>query len=96
MLYADRLHQSSTGIFEDEELQESFLKHPPLHVMPNSITMLNIQQHQFVDLELNQQQQQDPAKFPIHFINGRQMICWRENANDPAGRWRIVLPTVLV
>eukprot|EP00957_Ditylum_brightwellii_P101419 7729076-Ditylum_brightwellii.AAC.1 len=84
------------GIFEDEELQESFLNHPPLQVIPNSITMLNIQQHQFVDLELNQQWQRDPAKFPVHFIDGRPLICWRENANDMARRWRIALPTVLV
>eukprot|EP00957_Ditylum_brightwellii_P169881 12929884-Ditylum_brightwellii.AAC.1 len=36
---------TSTGVMEDAELVESFLNHPPLQVMQNPITMLNIQQH---------------------------------------------------
>eukprot|EP00957_Ditylum_brightwellii_P078840 5995187-Ditylum_brightwellii.AAC.1 len=71
MLFADLLHCTSTGIFDDDELKESFLKNPTLQVMPNPIPIMNIQQHQFMTQELNQQWQQDPANFPAHFINGR-------------------------
>eukprot|EP00957_Ditylum_brightwellii_P136689 10423719-Ditylum_brightwellii.AAC.1 len=69
LLYADLppciVQESVTGVVEDNELLESFLNHPPLHAMPNPITMLNIQQYQFQDLPLNQLRQQQPDLFPV-------------------------------
>eukprot|EP00957_Ditylum_brightwellii_P164371 12513537-Ditylum_brightwellii.AAC.1 len=64
--------------------------------MQNPITMLNIQQHQFQDLLLNQLQRQQPKLFPIKFINSRPVICSCNHANDLEGLWRITLPTALV
>eukprot|EP00957_Ditylum_brightwellii_P106168 8099052-Ditylum_brightwellii.AAC.1 len=86
---------TSTEVMEDVELVESFLNHPPLQVMQNPITMLNIQQHQFQDLPLNQLQRQQPELFPVKFIDGRPLICSCNNINNPEGLWRIALSTVL-
>eukprot|EP00957_Ditylum_brightwellii_P067286 5106588-Ditylum_brightwellii.AAC.1 len=63
--------------------------------MQNPITILNIQQHQFQDLPLNQLCQQHPDLYPVKFIDGRPLICCRDRPNDPAGLWRIALPTAL-
>ncbi|CAJ1962561.1 unnamed protein product [Cylindrotheca closterium] len=45
------------GAIENDEMLESFLNHPPLEVMPNPITMANIQQHQLQDVALIQKSQ---------------------------------------
>eukprot|EP00957_Ditylum_brightwellii_P034994 2652709-Ditylum_brightwellii.AAC.1 len=81
---------------ENPELIESFLNHPPLQAMRNPITMLNIQQHQFKDLSLNNMRRQNPHRFPVKEIEGRSIICYRDKINDPMGLWRIALPSKLV
>ena len=85
-------------LFASDEMFESFLNHPPLHVMPNPITMQNIQQHQLQDLTLVQRSQH-PAywqQYPILQIDNRNIICYRANPDDPAEPWRIHLPETLV
>eukprot|EP00957_Ditylum_brightwellii_P124463 9485264-Ditylum_brightwellii.AAC.1 len=64
--------------------------------MANPITVLNIQQHQFQDLPLNQLRQTQPAKYPVKMIKNCPLICYREQMNDPEGLWKIVLPTAVV
>eukprot|EP00957_Ditylum_brightwellii_P187175 14255872-Ditylum_brightwellii.AAC.1 len=64
--------------------------------MSNPITMLNIQQHQFGYLSLNNTRRQNPHRFPVKEIEGRSLICYRDEINDPVGLWRIVLPSKLV
>eukprot|EP00957_Ditylum_brightwellii_P046468 3526442-Ditylum_brightwellii.AAC.1 len=81
---------------EDPELIESFLNHPLLQAMGNHITILNIQQHQFKDLPLNNMRRQNPHWFPVKEIEGRSLICYREEMNDPVGLWCIALPSTLV
>eukprot|EP00957_Ditylum_brightwellii_P108816 8300561-Ditylum_brightwellii.AAC.1 len=81
---------------EDPELIGSFLNHPPLQAMSNPITMLNIQQHQFEHLSLNNMRRQNPRRFPVKEIEGRSLICYRDKINDPMGFWRIALPSKLV
>ncbi|MHA7811731.1 MAG: integrase zinc binding domain-containing protein, partial [Marinobacter adhaerens] len=80
----------------DPELTESFLNYPPLDQMPNPITILNIQQHQFQDVGLNVMRQNNPYRFPVKEIQGRPVICYRERENDPEGSWKIALPTELM
>lgn len=85
-------------ITKDDELLESYLNHPALEAMPNPITILNIQQHQFEDQRLDALAR-DPVlglKFPIKEIQGRPLICYRTNQNDPEGLWRIALPVTLL
>ena len=82
----------------DAEKFECFLNHPPLQMMPNPITMLNIQQHQFEDVELNNYRN-NPAlswKYPIKYIQERPVICCTINENDPEHLWKIALPRSLV
>eukprot|EP00957_Ditylum_brightwellii_P022131 1669665-Ditylum_brightwellii.AAC.1 len=81
---------------EDPEMIESFLNHPPLQAMRNPIMILNIQQHQFKDLQLNNMRRQDPQRFPVNEIEGRPLICYREHMNDPVDLWCIALPSKLV
>ena len=64
------------AFFSDPEVVESFLNHPPLEVMPNPITILNIQQHQFEDLELQQARERLPYRYPIKSIQNRPLICY--------------------
>ena len=84
------------SFFSDLEVFETFLNHPPLEVMPNLITMLNIQQHQFEDLELQQARERFPYRYPIKYIQNHPLICFRTNDNDPEGLWKIALPASLV
>eukprot|EP00957_Ditylum_brightwellii_P110658 8439311-Ditylum_brightwellii.AAC.1 len=86
----------SDPTLEDPESFESFLNHPPLEVMPNPITMLNIQQHQFQNLLLNAMRCQYPQQYPVKTIKDRPLICYKERTHDQAGDWKIALPTALV
>eukprot|EP00957_Ditylum_brightwellii_P006697 508581-Ditylum_brightwellii.AAC.1 len=67
-------YNNEADIIEDEEMWESFLNHSPLEEMRNPITMLNIQQHQFQDLLLNQLRQQRPKIFQVKVIDNRPVI----------------------
>ena len=75
---------------------ERFLNHPPLEAMQNPITILNIWQHQFEDVPLNQRIQQFPYLFPVKHIEGRPLIFYRPYENTPEGDWKIALPTSLI
>ena len=85
------------GAIENDEMLESFLNHPPLEVMPNPITMANIQQHQLQDVALIQKSQAAAtwAQYPIMQIDNRNVICYRADLNKP-NEWRIHLPETLV
>ncbi|CAJ1956061.1 unnamed protein product [Cylindrotheca closterium] len=64
------------GAIKSDEMLESFLNHPPLEVMPNPITMANIQQHQLQDVALIQKSQNAAtwAQYPIMQIDNRNVI----------------------
>mmetsp|Transcript_1731 Transcript_1731/g.3813 ORF Transcript_1731/g.3813 Transcript_1731/m.3813 type:complete len:465 (+) Transcript_1731:801-2195(+) len=85
------------GAIENDEMLESFLNHPPLHVMQNPITMANIQQHQLQDVVLIQKSQNEATymQYPIMQVDGRNIICYRADINRP-NEWRIHLPETLV
>ena len=88
--------RNEPDILTDPELFESFLNHPPLQIMPNPITVLNIQQHQFEDQELNQRRQMLPMLYPVHYVQNRPIICHRQYENAAPGDWRIALPNNLM
>ena len=69
--------------FYDDGIMEIFVNHPALEVMNNPITIRNIQQHQFVDEEMNRIQQANPDRFPIKFVQGRQVICYLPDITKP-------------
>ena len=81
---------------DESSFFESFLNHPPLNVMQNPITMLNIQQHQFEDVALNDRRNLEPHRFPIKYIQGRPLICYRLVPHAPESDWKIALPTSLI
>eukprot|EP00957_Ditylum_brightwellii_P209044 15360000-Ditylum_brightwellii.AAC.1 len=58
--------------------------------------MLNIQQHQFQDLPLNQLRQQHPEIFPLRVIDNGPVICYKPYPNAPEGSWKIALPSALI
>ena len=78
----------------DDDIMEIFVNHPALEVMNNSIMIRNIQQHQFVDEEMNRTQQTNPDRFPIKFIQGRPIICYLLDLIKP-NQWKIALPSQL-
>ena len=84
------------NLLKDSELLECFLNHPPLQVLPNPITMLNIQQHQFEDRELNLLREKLPWKYPVKYIQDRPVICYRTNDDDPPELFKVALPESLV
>ena len=73
---------------------EIFVNHPALEVMNNPITIRNIQQHQFVDEEMNRIQQANPDRFPIKFVQGRPVVCYLPDIPKP-NQWKIALPSQL-
>ncbi|CAJ1934059.1 unnamed protein product [Cylindrotheca closterium] len=68
------IHEHLT--IDDIEMEESFLNHPPLQAMPNSITMPNIQQHQTQDQLLMQRAQRDAQHYQIETIDERLIITY--------------------
>ena len=87
----------SFSFFVDEpEMFESFLNYPPLQQMQCPVTIQNIQQHQFEDEELNNRRRENPMRFPVREIEGRQVICYRANLDGEPGEWKIALPTAIL
>ena len=84
------------GLFEDEELLDAFLNHPPLQAMQNPITMAMIQAHQNQDQALRNQAAQNPPRYPILTIDGRLVICYCDNIQFDQNQWKIYLPNTLV
>jgi len=87
--------ESKNYFYDDEEILDMFVNHPTLEVMPNPITIRNIQQHQFVDLDLNRLHQQEPNRFPTKFVQDRPVICFQPDINN-ANIWTIALPSSLI
>lgn len=54
----------------DDEVVEYFLNYPVMDVMPNLITMLSIQEHQFNDVQL-----QICAYHPLYSNQVPQSLC---------------------
>ena len=80
---------------EDNELMDLFLNLPPMAEMQNPINMQNISNHQQQDAELLLQHQQNPILYPMHFINGINVLTMRSDPAQPT-MWKIYLPTSLV
>ena len=81
--------------FYDEEILDMFVNHPALEIMPNPITIRNIQQHQFMDEALNQAHQREPNRFPTRFVQNRPIICYIPDLNNIQA-WKIALPSQLI
>lgn len=81
---------------DEPELMEFFLNYPTIEQMQCPIEMLRIQQHQFEDEELNQRRQQQMQNFPVKEVQGRPVICYRQNTNALPGEWKIAIPTSLI
>ena len=82
----------------DDEVVECFLNHPAMNVMPNPITMQTIQEHQFNDVRL-QLRAHDPRfthQFPVKYVQGRPVLCFRPYADSPQEDWRIAIPVTLI
>jgi hypothetical protein len=92
----EKMTADAFTILDEPELMESFLNYPELEEMENPISMARIQEGQFEDQELNQRRQQMPENFPIKEIQGRNVICYRENPNAEPGDWKIAIPTELL
>jgi hypothetical protein len=44
-------------------------------------------------MELENQRQQQPHRFPIKMIQGRPLVCYPTHPTDLVGDWKITLPT---
>eukprot|EP00957_Ditylum_brightwellii_P075510 5739307-Ditylum_brightwellii.AAC.1 len=53
--------------------------------MENPITVQNVQQLQFVDLELNEIRRLKPELYLVKHIEGRPLICIRNHPNESEG-----------
>ena len=77
-------------------LHEAFFNHPALNVMQNPITMERIQYYQVRDLPLMQRAQLDFEHHPVLVIDGRNIICYRQDPQANPNHWKICLPEGLV
>lgn len=64
--------------------------------MKNPITTQNIQTHQFEDLDLNGRRETSPHNYPIKTIQGRPLICFKNDPASPKGNWKIAIPQTLL
>jgi putative transposase len=79
--------------FDDDEMLDCFLNHPPLEEMQYPLNYGLIQANQFEDNQLQIMHQQRPEQYPIIDMgNDIQLIC-QTRPNKP---WRIAIPTVMV
>ena len=82
---------------EDVDIIELFMNLPALSEMTCPVTVANIQQHQAGDTNLVQQALVHFQHFPIKIINGRNLICYRDDPNvTNQDDWKIYLPQTLV
>lgn len=86
----------SADSFYDDDIHDMFVNHPPLEVMQNPITMQNIQQHQFIDNALNTLRQREPNRYPVKYVQGRPVICYKPDGTSNAADWKIAIPTSLI
>jgi transposase InsO family protein len=93
---ADNVVSAYSIAVDDPQMLESFLNHPPLQEMQNPMDPRRIQQFQFEDQQLEMQRQQNPQRFPVKFVQGRPLVCYKMHPNDPEGAWKIALPTGLL
>eukprot|EP00957_Ditylum_brightwellii_P132305 10088136-Ditylum_brightwellii.AAC.1 len=64
--------------------------------MENPIIMQNVQQHQFIDLELNKIRWLKLELYPVKYIEGCPLICTKNHPNELEGLWKIALPAALL
>ena len=95
----DRLGPELSSLFcsiSDPELVDCFLNYPALHQMQYPLNYQNIQAGQFNDVQLQNERNKDPQRFPVRFVSGVPLICWRSHLQAPPGDWKIALPSVLI
>jgi transposase InsO family protein len=79
--------------FDDDEMKDCFLNHPPLEEMQYPLDFGLIRQNQFDDAQLQLLHQQKPLEYPVMDMgNDVQLICQVR----PGKPWRIAIPTVMV
>jgi transposase InsO family protein len=81
---------------EHTEMIQCFLNQPIPEEMENPINLVTIQQHQFNDVTLNNNRNNEPNRFPTLFVGNENhpLICYRNN-NEPEAKWRIAIPNTL-
>lgn len=75
---------------------ECFLNYPSIDEMQNPITIRNIQEHQFEDVQLNESKQRNPDVFPVKYVQQRPIIFYKLHPDDDELDWKIALPTTLL
>jgi hypothetical protein len=79
--------------FDDPQLLECFLNHPPIEQMRFPLDYEWIRQNQFDDQQLQQLRQLKPLEYPILDMgNDFQLICQVR----PDESWQIAIPTALL
>ena len=82
---------------EDVDIIELFANLPALSEMTCPLTVTNIQLHQAGDQALVNTALIHFANYPIKVINGRNLVCYRENANMvDQDDWKIYIPQSLI
>ena len=80
----------------DTDVIECLINLPSLHELPNSLIIINIQNHQLNDPWLLQTQQLDPLQYLIKTINNHNIICFRKIFNQPDQHRKICIPPALI
>jgi hypothetical protein len=79
--------------YDDDDMLDCFLNHPPLEEMQYPLDYQLIQQNQFDDEQLQQLRQQRPNDYPVMDMgNDINLICQVR----PDRPWRICIPTSMV
>ena len=82
---------------DDVDLLELFANLPALSEMTCPLMVANIQQHQGGNHALVNTVLVHFANYPIKVINGRNLVCYRENTNTVnQDDWKIYIPQLLI
>ena len=84
------------SVADDDTLLDCFVNLPAATTCHNPHDMRLLQQRQFEDLQLMDKRQQQPNEFPIKFVQGIPVVCWKNGPNDPEHEWKICLPTSML
>jgi hypothetical protein len=79
--------------FDDDDLLDCFLNHPPLEEMAFPLHYALLQQHQFEDLQLQALLQRCPLEYQVLEMSAGVLLICQIRPDKP---WRIAIPTVMV
>jgi hypothetical protein len=89
----EKVPESFSIEFDDPQLLECFLNHPPIEQMRFPLDYEWIRQNQFDDQQLQQLRQLKPLEYPVMDMgNDVQLVC----RVRPDQSWQIAIPTALL